>query len=254
MSHPKILSLTLIAACCLGRVAAAQEFSIESKVYDGRELRSSSTTLFVEGKTYNFLGSPDETVILAPRDGRIVLLDNARKVRADLTTEEVVGFCEQLRVKADRSSSEAIRFFAAPEFSEKLDPETREVVLHSTWMEYRAKTTSPPSAAALKSYEEYVLWQSRLNAMTNPGSPPPAARQKLNDALSRRQMLPAEVSLKRTSLIPGFGRTLRAEHLYTWRLDDPDRRRIAQADERMASFKVVSISDYLKPIVAAAKR
>jgi hypothetical protein len=67
-------------------------------------------------------------------------------------------------------------------------------------------------------------------------------------------VLPAEVSLKRTSIIPGFGKTMRAEHLYTWRLDDPDRRRIAQADERMASYKPVTLGEYLRPAVESAKR
>lgn len=244
----------LLCVCAPIASAAAQEFSIESKVYDGRELTTSSTTLFVDGKAYNFLGKPDETVVLAPNDGRIVLLDNQRKVRADLTTNDVIGFCEQLRMKAERASSEALQFYAKPEFTEKLDAETQEVVLHSAYMEYRAKTIAPPTAAVLKSYEDYALWQARLNAAINPGAPPPTARQKLNDALARRQTLPSEVSLKRTSIIPGFGKTLRAEHLYTWRLDDPDRRRIAQADERMATYKPVPLAEYLRPSVESAKR
>jgi hypothetical protein len=246
--------IALLCVCTSIVSASAQEFSIESKVYDGRDLTSSSTTLFVDGKAYNFLGKPDETVVMSPKDGRIVLLDNTRRMRTDLTTNDVVAFCEQLRMKAERASSEALQFYAAPDFTEKLDAETQEVVLHSPYMEYRAKMLSPPTAAVLKSYEDYALWQARLNAAINPGAPPPNARQKLNDALARRQSLPSEVSLKRTSIIPGFGKTLRAEHLYTWRLDDPDRRRIAQADERLATYKTVPLAEYLRPAVESAKR
>lgn len=254
------VAASLILGCwCLVVSAQAEschaaDFSVESKVYNGKDLISSTTTLFIDGKAYDFLSSPDETIILAPYDGRVVLLDNARRVRAEVTTDELTTFCEELRQKAEKAPSEAVRFLAQPEFREELDPESGEIVLASTWMEYRAKPTPPPDAATLKHYEQYLVWQARINTLMNPGAPPPAARLKLNEALGRRQVMAQQVSMKRTSMVPGFGQSLRSEHQFTWRLGEPDRRRIDDANTRLAQYRAVPIGEYLQPLVEAAGR
>src|SRR5262245_53075183 len=161
MFRTAFCTVVFVGAAWFVAGAAAQDFSIESKVFDGRELVATSTTLFVGDKAYDFLVRPDETIILAPDEGKFDLLDNARKVRAEVTTDAVTSFCDALRQKAERSESEAMRFYAAPSFREELDPETREVVLSSTWLEYRAKPIAPPNADVLRRYEKNVSWQAR---------------------------------------------------------------------------------------------
>lgn len=252
MRRSAIFALLLGSASVLA--ARAGDFSIENKVYDGRDLVSSSTTLFIDSKAYDFLSKPDQTIIVAPLDGRIVLLDNARKVRTDVALEGLAMFCDQLRTKAERASSEAIRFYAAPEFREQIDPETKELVLASAFVEYRARTTSTADAATLKNYDQYMAWQARLNSLLNPGAPPPTARLKLNEALARRQVVAEEVTMRRTSLVPGFGKTLRAEHRFTWSLGEPDRRRIDAADTCCGTYRVVPPNEYLNPLIEQAKR
>src|SRR5688572_29095702 len=217
-----------LAVACWAAVAAAQDFSIENKVFDGRELVASSTTLVSGDRAYDFLVRPDETIILALDSGTIDLLDNARKIRARVTADELKSFNDSLRQKAERSGSEAMRFYAAPSFREELDPETREIVLASPWLEYRARPTSPPNADVLRRYEKYVSQQARLNTLVNPGSPPALPRLELNAALARRQMLAEKVSMRRTADGSRGAASLEAEHRFTWRLDDPDRRRIAE--------------------------
>lgn len=246
--------LSSVVVCSSVVAARAGDFSIENKVYDGRDLVSSSTTLFVDSKAYDFLSKPDQTIIVAPLDGRIVLLDNGRRIRTDVSLEGLAMFCDQLRVKAERASSEAVRFFAAPEFREQLDPETKELVLSSAFVEYRAKTASAVDAASLKNYEQYLAWQSRLNSLLNPGAPPPTARLKLNEALARRQVVAEEVTMRRTSIVPGFGKTLRAEHRFTWNLGEPDRRRIDDANTNCGTYRVVPPNEYLNPLIEQAKR
>jgi len=259
MLRTSSIRASLCVATCLVAVVSpsvghGQDFGIESKVYDGRDLISSTTTLFDKGRIYDFLAQPDETIILAPDDGRIVLLDNTRKLRTEVTTEMLEQFCESLRQKAERSTSESVRFYAAPQFREQLDADTDEVVLSSPWLEYRVKTVEPPNGEVLRQYEKYVQWQSRLNALMNPGAPPPNPRLELNAALARRQLLAEEVSMRRTSLVPGMGKSLRAEHRFTWRLDDPDRRRIDEALQRLTAYQLAPLSEYLRPAVEQSRR
>lgn len=244
----------VVGVCAVVASASAGDFAMDSKVYDGKRLMGESTTLFVGSKVYDFLKQPDETIVLAPAEGRIVLMDNVRRVRTELTTAEVAAFCEQLREKARQSESESIRFFADPEFREALDPETDEVTLGSAFIEYRAKTLAPPSADELRRYQQHLSWQAQLNAVLNPGSPPPFARMKLNEALATRQLLAEQVTMRRTAIVRGFGSALRSEHHYTWRIDDPDRRRIEEVNDRLASYRLVSAPEYLRPLVAGAEK
>ena len=254
MNRSNFVHVVLVATTLVAAPAAAQDFSIVNKVYSGRDLVSSSTTLFEGDRAYDFLVHPDETIILSPVEGKIDLLDNANKIRAEVTNEELTSFGEALRQKAQRAESEAMRFYAEPAFREELDPETREVVLSSPWITYRAKPVAPPNADVLRRYEKYVSWQAQLNALVNPGAPPAGPRMELNSALARRQMLAEEVSVRRTSTAPGGNASLRAEHRFTWQLGDPDRARIAEAKQRMQSYRLVPVSEYVRMLMQTARR
>lgn len=234
--------------------AAGADFSIESKVYDGGDLVATSTTLFAAGKVYDLLAELDEAIVCDLAAGRIVVVDSRRKLRTEVTATQAAEFCERLRERARSNGSDYLKFMAEPEFHEELDAETNELVLSSPWMDYRVRTTAPKDAEALRHYQEYVRLQSMVNTVLNPGAAPPFARWKLNEALARRQVVPEEVSMRRKSLVPGFGKSLRAEHHFSWRLGDPDRRRIAEVDAKLADYRAVPISEYLKPLVEKARR
>lgn len=259
MAWPNVVCATLVVAVFVAGAAASEpatvrDFSIENKVYDGRDLVAASTTLFADQRVYDFLVNPDETIILAPIEGKIDLLDNRNRVRAEVTTDVLTKLGDALKQKAERAESEAMRFYAAPTFREQLDPETREIVLESSWVTYRAKPVAPPNADVLRLYEKYVSWQAHVNALLNPGAPPPGPRLELNAALARRQMLAEQVSVRRTSMAPGGSGSLRAEHQFTWRLDDPDRRRITEAQQRLLSYRLVSLTEYVRLLTQTASK
>jgi hypothetical protein len=243
----------LLVACGTS-LAAAQDFSIENKVFDGRDLVAASTTLISGDRAYDFLVRPDETIILALDSGTVDLLDNARKVRARVTADELKTFNDALRIKAERAGSDVMRFYAAPSFREELDPETREIVLASPWVEYRAKPTTPPNADALRRYEKYVSQQAQLNTLVNPGSPPALPRLELNAALARRQMLAERVSMRRTADGTRGAASLAAEHRFTFRLDEPDRLRIEEAERRLTTYRLVTVDEYVHALVESARR
>lgn len=232
-------------------IAQAGEFVVENQVYDGKQALGGSTTIFVGGKAYDFLQGSTEAVVFDPASGKLVLADVARRVRSELTLQELSEFVDRLRERALRGGSDFARFVAQPEFGERLDADTNELVLSSPVMEYRARTTSPKNAEVLKSYQAFAHWQAQLNCVVNPGALPPHARLKLNDALARRQLLPERVTMRRTTDVPGGGKLLRAEHSYTWRLDDDERRRAADLEAQVAAFRVVAIGEYLTPAETA---
>jgi hypothetical protein len=239
---------------CAAAGVQAQQFGIESKVFAGRELVASGTTLFADGRVYDFLIRPDETIVQSLDEGQIDLLDNVRQVRTQVSAEDLKTFCDGLRNKAAASAAESVRFCADPEFRERLDPETNELVLESAWMEYRARTIAPPNAEILRHYETYVTRQTQVNALLNPGSPPPGPRLALNTALSQRQALAERVSLRRTTSEGEQAKTLEAEHHFTWRLDEPDRQRIAEAERRRTTYRYVTPTEYVRAVAESARR
>jgi hypothetical protein len=227
--------------------ADAGEFVVRNQVFDGKQVIGGSTTIFAGGKAFDFLDEADEAVMFEPVAGRITLIDTKRRVRSELSLEQLADFIERMRDRALRGGSDFARFVAQPEFGERLDAETNELVLSSPLLEYRASTTAPRNAEALRNYQTFIHWQAQLNCVVNAGATPPQARMKLNDALAARQLLPERVTMKRPANIPGGGKTLRAEHSYTWRLEDAERRRVADLEQRFATFRVVPIGEYLTP-------
>ncbi|MCE9606200.1 MAG: hypothetical protein K8U03_14990 [Planctomycetia bacterium] len=247
--------IVLAVSCVLGCVgeAAAQEFRIESRVFDGKQLVGGSTTVFA-AKTYDFLTDPPEAVVFDAATTRFTLLDDRRKVRCELAMEQVTDFCERLRERSKLSDSSYVKFLATPDFEEQFDAEKRELVLNSAFMVYRAKTVAARDTESLRRYQDFTYRQAQLNTVLNPGSQPPYARLKLHAALADRQVMAEEVTMRRASVVPNFGKTLRAEHKIAWTLDDADRRRAAEADEHATTYAPLPIAEYLRPVLEQAQQ
>jgi hypothetical protein len=247
------LALFFATAGFGGGLAEADDFSIENSVYDGRDLIGRTTTMFVGDKAYDLLTNPDEAIVFDLAGDRISMVDNVRRVRCEVSAAEVAEFCKRVCDRARASGTDALKFAADPDFRESLDPETNEIVLAAPLLEYRARTVAPKNAEVLKRYEAYVLRQAQLNTLINPGAPPPSPRLKLNEALARRQQIPEQVSLRRISPESG-GKSLRAEHHYTWRLGEPDLQRVAAVEKGMAEFQIVPVGNYLEGLAKSARR
>ncbi len=116
-----VISVLLGTVVGLSQSAFAEEFRIESKVYveNNPTPASESVTLFNDSRVYVFLNSPREITLLDIPRNRIVLIDPARKVRTELTTEKLAAFVEQLRVRASEQSDPLIKFAAEPKVRRK---------------------------------------------------------------------------------------------------------------------------------------
>ena len=172
-----------LAAGAVGRggVAVGEDFCVVNRVFVGNEKqpRVKSTTIFSGGVVYDYLEKPSETTIFDPAHNRFVLLDSARKVMTELSTDNVLELIERLRRRFSTSSDPYQEFLADPGFDERFDDGSGESTFSSPWMTYRVLGKEAPSLAIARQYREFSDWQVRLNSLLNPGSRLPFPRMIL---------------------------------------------------------------------------
>jgi hypothetical protein len=223
-------------------VAKGEDFRIETKVYSGKSKQPVciNTTLFRAGHVYDFMSDPERIAVFDPAHGRFVLLDPARKLKAEVKTEEIQEFVERLQSVAAQSSNSITRFAANPQFDVQFD-EDGKLELTSPQIVYTLKTQPAKSPEAADQYREFSDWYTRFNSLANPGSTPPFARLVVNDELYKRSLVPTEVHKTVGSAIA------RTEHLVSWRLLQRDNQRIAETANQLTTFKLVNFDDFQLP-------
>ena len=241
-----------------GGPAGGETFRVENKVFVEKETepRVESTTIFSDGVVYDFLKKPGEITIFDKVRGRFVLLDTARRVKTELTTEGVLRVTERLKEWAGMQPDPLLKFLADPQLDRQFDPDSGELTFSSPWVTYRVAPADAESAAIARQYREFSDWYLRLNTRINPGSRPPFARMIVNAELEARGEIPREVHLTLTpkgGLMPKRIR-VRSQHRLIRRLVESDRDRIVQAGQFMAIFKAVDFDEYQEKIEIGDRR
>jgi hypothetical protein len=228
-------------------VATAADFRVENRVYSGakKEPDSQSTTIFRDAFVYDFLQRPAETIVFDKSGGRFVILDDAKQVRTEIGTKELENFTQKLKERASREQDPLARFLAEPVFEERYDASRRELILFSDVVNYRAVTTAVDNSVASQ-YREFSDWYARLNSILIPGSRPPFARFKLNEALAKRESIAREVTLTITVVKDGKSQasSVRSEHVLGLTLSPADMELVERAKKSMAGYKPVSLDKY----------
>jgi hypothetical protein len=237
--------LASLAACCVSASAGAVDFRIETKLYSGKSKDpvSENTTLFRAGYVYDYLSDPVRVAVFDQAHGRFIVLDPLRKIKAEISTDEVQQLVDSLHDLAAKSSNSAMKFAADPHFDVTKTPDG-ELTFASSHVTYRLKTEQASSPQAAKQYHEFSDWYARFNTMAHPGSGPPFPRIIINGELARLGLVPTEVHLNTRSL------SMRTEHGVSWRLLDSDHRRIAETANQLATFKLVDFEDLQAPAVS----
>jgi len=233
-----------------GSAAAAEDFRVENRVYRGNEKEpaSRSTTVFSGEMVFDYLNEPAEVIVLDKAGGRFILLDTARRVRAEVTIEQVMAFTDRLLQSAGTRDDPFLRFLVAPKFDEQFDERSGELTLSSQWMTYRVLLTEAGGREIARQYRNFADWYARLNTMLHPGSKPPFARLVVNDAVARRGATPRRVQLTLTpkKSFPHKRITIRSEHELVRQVPQSDLDRVAQTHEFMRIFELIGIEQYLK--------
>jgi hypothetical protein len=238
----------------VGGVAAAalaEDFRIETKVFVGKEEEpiSRSTTLFRGGVVYDFLDEPEQIAVFRNRGGgqpgRFILLDPKRRVKTELTTDQLAGAMNKLKNWAARQRDPYLKFAANPTFEESFDRETGQLLLASHEASYTIETEAA-DAHSTNEYREFLDWYSKLNTLIHAG-PPPEPRLEVNAALARYQVLPVKVELARK----GEKEKLRAEHDFAWLLSKNDLGKIDDASAAVVAYRQVDNEQYLEGLQRA---
>ncbi len=237
-------------AACSWSPSLAEEFRVENKIFVGgdKEPRTQSTTIFYEGLVYDYLQRPAEVTIFDKARRRFVLLDPTRRVKTEISADEIGALNKNLRDWAASQSDPYLQFLANPKFEEEFDEGTGQLKFTSAWLTYRVVTVDSQSEAIARQYRDFSDWYTLLNTRINPGSKLPFARLAINEALEKRGQLPKEVHLTMRTRrgLPFQKVTIRSEHLLVRTLVQSDRDRIKQSDEFMGMFRPVDFQEYQK--------
>jgi hypothetical protein len=122
------------------------------------------------------------------------------------------------------------------------------LTLEAPELRYHVMADPMPTREAALQYREFTDWYSRLGAFLQPGMLPPFARLRLNEALSKYQLIPREVHLTLAAHKPYRKEAveMRSEHQVFWRLSKEDQDRIDDAGEQLVEFKLVTPAEYRK--------
>jgi len=242
----------MLITAAVAASATAEGFRIETKIFVGKEKEptSTTTTLFMNGVVYDFLSSPEQIAVFSqPRGnkpGRFILLDPERGVRTEFSTEKLNGAMENLTKWASQQKNSFLKFAANPKFDESYDKSSGKIVLTSYEENYRIDTATPERPEALAEYREFLDWYTKLNTLLEAG-PPPGPRLQVNAALAKHKVIPTRVELTRQ----GDDKPIRAEHDFTWRLSQADRKRIDDANASLAAYQNVENEEFVHGMRAA---
>jgi hypothetical protein len=245
-----------IAAMAWPWTAAGQDFRVDTEMFQNQEKAPyfQTLTIFAEGIVYDFcLTEPLEATVFDPRNGRFTLLDEKRKVKATVRTQELLDFCLALEDQAAKEKDRLFSFCAVPQFETTEKEIERNGQMHVELrmagkpLTYVALGQRPERKEAVGAYRHFTDWCARLNA-TRPGNLPPGARLALNQALAEHELLPLEISRTTAADLP-FGRKLeiKSQHLVNWTLSGEDRKKIDRAADMMAAFRTISYDEYRNP-------
>jgi len=235
-----LISLLLVPA------AVAQELRIETDVYSGDsdESLNHTVTLFDAGTVYDFVDKPSQVAVFrsptSSRAGQFILLDIQSRRRTEVATDKIDALMTKLSDWAKRQEDPLLKFSAEPVFEETFDAGTGQLTLDNEQWKYTVATVPAEDIKALGQYRQFIDWYTRLNVMMH-GAPPPGPRLALNAALEKHGVVPVEI--RRT--VNNDSTSLRATHLFSWRLSREDRSRLEEVRTQLANFEKVDNKVFL---------
>jgi hypothetical protein len=241
------IALPLLLPLCV----SAEDFRVDSQVFIEKETTPQSTnvTMFHGTHAFDFLDQPRQVTFYDLPRGRIVLVDPARRVKAEVSRATLDAFCNNLKHLEKRTEDPILDFALRPSFDEQTKEDVAERIFKSKYVTYRVKTVDAEFEGMAARYRAFSDASARLNALVNRGSMPPFPRLLINESLEQSGQVPAQVHLAISSARLVGGRTvlLRSEHEFRPRLLDSDLRKIDEAGEALGSAKQVGLGEYLRP-------
>jgi hypothetical protein len=202
------------------------------------------------------LTDPPQVAVFDKPHHRFVLLDGVRRQKTDISAEQVLTFCSELRSLVLSGPNSFLKFCGEPRFTPELDEKSGELLKSSEFMTYKIETTRAKTPEIGHQVREFSDWYARLNVMTNRGSRPPFPRLAVNEELDKQGLIATQVHLTipPQEILGGKPVFNRSEHVVTWGLLPRDLKKISETYDNLANFKPVSFAEFMQPSVAVSKK
>jgi len=255
---------------------SAQGLRVSTVVYDaskldaaGREpVVSSSFSLFHTGRVYDYVESLGEVVIFEPASKRFTVLNSVQGVYATIAFAEITRLLDAREPQTQQyikdliatQSTDAeraarmLQFQLHPEFENKFDSRSGNLVLSSPSWKYTVSTREWAEPEQVEKYLAYTDWTAKLNCVLHPSSMFPEPRAALNEELRKLDnRMPVVVHL---DLRPDERCILRAEHQFVLNLTDRDRSLINGWNEALKSneLKKLPFRGYQQVVLVSQRR
>lgn len=230
---PELLTgLVIVVAVVHSQAVKAEDFRMQTEVFQGREKVAQTLTLFVKGDlVYDFIQDDDQqtlqTTVFDWRRRRFILLDVKRQLKTEISTVQLMEVLDYLAQRIPQPDDS--------EFQVDVAANNKQLTLRGKKLAYEAVGSTPKEAIATHRYQLFADWYARLNATRN-GNPPPFARIQLNAELARKGLIPAQI----TRTVHGNRKLVRSKHSTLWTLSNTDRTRIQKTGDQIAQFRSVT--------------
>jgi hypothetical protein len=256
------IGLTMLA--WVGSVAVtgmAEDFRIDTEIFVAAEKKPKFEilTIFHSGNVYDFqLTDPQEITVFEPRRGMLTLLNVKEKMKACVTTAELLNAALNMQAAAAGAGNPVFAAAAQPVF-ETTTVDFKENNSNYTKLTFAGKpiqyTVTGQVArhpAAANDYRYFSDWSARLSSL-RPGNLPAGARLEVNDAIAKKGLLPTKV--ERVIQESRFGKKIevRSEHLVVWTLSQEDLKKIDVVGDHLTRFPLVSFEEFCGRAPATAK-
>ncbi|MGC4002933.1 MAG: hypothetical protein QM811_07300 [Pirellulales bacterium] len=190
---------------------------------------------------------PAETTIYIPRLKKVVLLDHDRKMKVELTVDQLERFSGQMKARGEKATDPRSSSYSRRNSKRRTARPRTSAVFQSEYVTYQCETFAPRSPVVAQQYREFGDLSAQLNAVLNRGWPP-FARMQVNAALAEEKLIPRKVALliPSKSFLGGRQQHFRSEHELQSRLSESDQKRIVATEEAIHAYPATTLLEYGK--------
>ncbi len=237
-----VVGLAVVVCNFLSLAVAQTEFRCDTMVFCGtdEDKVGQTVTLFAD-RIYDIIEcEPREVRIVDLPAKQIILLNSTQEVRTQISFDDLERFC-QLASERVADMNELLKFASQPQFKKHWEPTGDIVSLRSPVLSYEVRTMRPPRPEIAERYRTFADWIARLTATRPPGLPA-EARLEVNRTIAAQGLLPDRVTREIAAAATVHRHS--SQHAYSWPLAESDRRKIAEINQSMESYKLVDFATF----------
>ncbi len=258
-SHRVDVSLLLLL-CSLFVAGISQsdaaDFRVVTRIFRAEDQQpiGENTTIFHEGKVYDFPASGDQITCFERAENQFVIFDTANRTWTRIPTDQLLQYTAWLKEKSSESDDPLLQFCSAPKFEMRSENEGKRWIFEHPVLHYEVEGVPLEDPEVGLQYRAFSDWYARLNAMLRPQSLPPFPRLLVNQKLVQQNLLPQEVELRigPSPHIDNGEMLVRSVHKLHHKLSEKDHERLAWVNGCRQKFSEVKLIAYRNPSYESA--